>query len=180
MTIISIEQLAESEIADNNDEKFIIDCGVDIYALAGNDNSLALDSVIKAIALAGELENKYREQDPARHSKASPHKSLAVLIRAGKYTSDSQQIWPGYQMAMNNVFMALETLVAEAERAAIWLLIENPAEKLLISPLELRDLVDELRNPWLAIYFNPDNVPESLDKSDFKTTLGSRGFSVNS
>ena len=173
--IYSYQQLQETLRAGLDTKIDIIDCGVSIYSLTTRDCSVAIAQIGEVLAAAGALDRQYRQADETRHSKTTPHKAVAVLIN-GKLPTEAEQTIPGYQTAMNNIFMAMEKLIPQADLAAVWLLIENPEGKILLSPLEMRDLIDDLNSPWLAVYFNPDHVNNSLNAEDFRQTLGSRVY----
>ncbi len=175
MTISNIEDLNKAIKGEYSAKINITDCGISLYRLASMQDKTLIDSISKTIHQAGLLEQIYRQSDPVRHTKAAPHLATAVLIRADQKHLDGLN-FPGYQQAVNNLYMALEILCKEASQAQAWLLIENPAVKFLISPIELRDLVDELNEPWLKIFFNPENVNPVLDPDDFCTILGQRVY----
>lgn len=175
MNIYNQKQLELALKGEFSDEINITDCGISSYQLAYiQDNSLTT-SISQIITQAGQLDKIYRKNNPTRHTKANPHLATAVLIRADQNTVNNLK-FPGYQQAMNNLYMALEILCRDANRAEIWLLIENPADKFLLSPLELRDMVDELNTPWLKIFLNHNNINPSLDATDFQIILGCRVF----
>ena len=171
----NLENALSSDIKEKID---IIDCGISIYELAIKDATAALEDILGTISAAGELDRKYRQNDPARHTKAAPHKAVAVLINADASGSDLDS-FPPYQQAMNNLFSNLRTIVQSINSENIWLLIENPAEKLLVSPLEIRDLVDKLQSPWLGVYFNSDNINNTIAVDDYINILGSRIYKSN-
>ncbi|MCH7924249.1 MAG: hypothetical protein IIC51_01810 [Planctomycetes bacterium] len=50
----------------------------------------------------------------------------------------------GYEVAFNRVFVSVESLVRKAEKLCVELHIENPGGGLLLSPLELREFLDEM------------------------------------
>ena len=147
-----------------------VDCQVSIFELANHDSLEAVERVISTIERAAELEKKYCIADPDRKSKQNPHKAISVLIRSINPPDD----FPGYEKAMNNLFFSLEILCRAAEKQGIWLLVENVSKKLLISPLELRDLIDSLSCPWLGVYFNDNNLNNGFDVSDYIGILGKR------
>ncbi|MBN2063517.1 MAG: hypothetical protein JW745_01855 [Sedimentisphaerales bacterium] len=173
MTITNTEDLEMALLGKYSGEIYITDCGISLYQIACMQNGSQIESVSQTLQQAGQLELIYRRLDPVRHTKAAPHLATAVLIRADQNQLNGLD-FPGYQQAVNNLYMALEILCKQAGQAQVWLLIENPAIKFLISPVELRDLIDELNEPWLKIFFNPENVNPALDTDDFRTILGQR------
>lgn len=87
----------------------------------------------------------------------------------------------------------LETLVAEAERRGVKIGIENVWNKFLLSPLEMKQYVDDFASPWIGVYFDVGNIllygfPEQwirilgnriakVHVKDFRTAVGNgKGF----
>ena len=89
-----------------------------------------------------------------------------VIINAGDNSPDRQSI-TSYESAFNNLFTSLEALAQQAGELSMTLALENPAEALLLSPLELRDLIDEVNNPYFGLCFNPAHIPKSTDPFDW-------------
>jgi len=85
--------------------------------------------------------------------------------------------WP-YEQSFNNVFTALAQLTERAEELGVYLAFENPAAALLLSPLELRDLIDELNSPFLGSCYNPAHTAHLGDPTDWLRILANRVFVV--
>ncbi len=67
-------------------------------------------------------------------------------------------LWGGigdYEAAFYRLFKALSTLAPIAESLSVKLLLETPGRGILLSPIELRNLIDEINNPCLALALNP-------------------------
>jgi len=81
-----------------------------------------------------------------------------VVIGANSVSIAGQ--WPlqSYQRSYNLVFKSLEILTRTADELKVYLALENPADQLLLSPLELRDLLNELNNPYVGLAFNPSHA----------------------
>ncbi len=178
MIIYTREQLQDQIDNPGNEQIEIIDCGVSIYTLASDNSEEALQKIAETLAQASVLETRYRAVDEKRHTKAAPHRSIAILVRGDLEYPELAEALPGYEKSLNNLFMALEKLKEELNKYSLWLILENPAGKILISPIELRELIDELNSPWLGVYFNPAHVAPTLSKDDFGSILGKRVFAT--
>lgn len=154
----------------------IIDCEISIYELA-YDNQAAIQKLRKIIHMAGQLDRKYQESDKLRHTKESPHKAVAILINASEANTNFAS-FPKYELAMNSLYLNLRKLTDYVNPAKVWLIIENPSQKLLISPMEIRHLIDRLNSPWLGIYLNAGNIKNSLSESDYIDILAGRLFNT--
>ena len=170
MEIKKLKDIQTALDQDLPEEIAFVDSDINLYDLAGPSRNEPLQQAIEAIKLTANLEKKYCQSTPARSTKQNPHKAISLIIRAANLPED----FPGYETAMNNLFFSLETLCRQAAQNSIWLLIENPPEKLLISPLELRDLIDSLSSPWIRILFNENNINHRIDISDYRNILGQR------
>ena len=146
-----------------------VDSGVTLFELAENDHEKSCGQVLEAIKIAGKLEQKYCEADPERKTKLNPHKAMAVVVRA----ADESGVLASYEEAMNNLFYSLEILCRSADNAGVWLLIENPKAGLMLSPLEMRDIIDNMSCPWVGVYFNKKNVA-GVKVEDYQRILGKR------
>jgi sugar phosphate isomerase/epimerase len=60
-----------------------------------------------------------------------------------------------YEDAFNLAFFAISRLSAESAAHGLTLALENPAAGLFLSPLELRDFIDQINSPFLGVCFNP-------------------------
>ena len=83
-----------------------------------------------------------------------------------------------YEQTFNLVFESLKTLAARAEEHFVYLAIENPGSGLLLSPLELRELIDEINNPYMGICLNPHYAERLGDPLDWLNILDRRIIAV--
>lgn len=63
-----------------------------------------------------------------------------------------------YDLAIERAKECIAQLVEEAEKQGVILAIENVWNKMLLSPLEMRDFVDSFGSEWVGAYFDVGNV----------------------
>ena len=80
----------------------------------------------------------------------------------------------GYEAAFNRVFVSVESLVRKAEKLCVELHIENPGGGLLLSPLELREFLDEINSPYIGLCFNPAYASHFTDPLDWFSIMDRR------
>ncbi|MCH9021290.1 MAG: TIM barrel protein [Planctomycetes bacterium] len=80
----------------------------------------------------------------------------------------------GYEVAFNRVFVSVESLVRKAEKLCVELHIENPGGGLLLSPLELREFLDEINSPYIGLCFNPAYASHFTDPLDWFSIMDRR------
>lgn len=68
----------------------------------------------------------------------------------------------------------LRSLIPEAEKQGVPILVENVWNNFLLSPLEFARYVDELDSPWVMSYFDVGNVVAFGWPEDWIRTLGPR------
>jgi L-ribulose-5-phosphate 3-epimerase len=108
--------------------------------------------------------------DPAPRIRAMDL-TLASLDRAAWVGADVLTIvpaWVGmwneprirvsYVDALNRTFDALSTLSAEAEVRGVCLAIENAWNRFLLSPIEMRDLIDQVNSPMVGVCLDVGSV----------------------
>jgi hexulose-6-phosphate isomerase len=83
-----------------------------------------------------------------------------------------------YENAFNCLFRHLEILASEAQKQKVNLALENPSRDLLLSPLELRDLIDQINSAHLGICFNPHYAAQLGKPLDWAHILNHRIFAV--
>ncbi len=76
-----------------------------------------------------------------------------LLTVPGVVTADIQ-----YDVAMENAIKSIDDLLPVAERCRVALGIENVWNKFLLSPLEMRDFVDQFQSPYVGAFFDIGNV----------------------
>ena len=93
-----------------------------------------------------------------------------------------------YEEAYKRAVMAARELAAYAEKAGVVIGMENVWNKFLMTPIEMKNFIDEVGSPWVQSYFDVGNVlltsyPEHWVKilgkriskvhfKDFKTSIG--------
>lgn len=80
----------------------------------------------------------------------------ALLVVPGVVGTDADAT--PYDAAYDNALLSLQELAPIAETAQVTLGIENVWNKFLLSPLEMRDLVDKIGSKRIGCYFDVGNV----------------------
>jgi len=81
-----------------------------------------------------------------------------------------------YEYLFNHLFFSLKSLAAHAEKKSLPLALETPGSGLLLSPLELRELIDQVNNPYMGVCLNPFYLEKNGRPLDWFTILGKRIF----
>jgi len=152
--------------------KAITSSRFDIYSLSSANKQLcaeAIECFTSFLCLAG----KGKGNDINQNSEKSEKPAIAICAHKQQKTTETKTTF-SYERAFNSLFDALERLSEIAERESVMLAMENPGGGLLLSPLELRELIDEINSPYLGICFNPDNVGQSGDPTDWLRILDKR------
>ena len=79
-----------------------------------------------------------------------------------------------YDVAYDRCKAALLELAPVAESFGVELCIENVWNKFLLSPLEMRDLIDSINSPFVGSYFDVGNVVYSGYPEHWISILGNR------
>jgi hexulose-6-phosphate isomerase len=118
--------------------------GVEITSICGG-GSLIADDPAEVAAAKGQI-RKMLEAGEALGANT-------VLTTGG---------WAGasvpYDVAYDRMLSALQDLKQDAERHRVNLALENVWNKLFLSPLEVRDLIDKVGSPYVGSYFDTGNV----------------------
>lgn len=77
----------------------------------------------------------------------------AILVVPGLVAPDVP-----YDVAYDRARAALQQLAPEAERRKVAIAIENVWNRFLLSPLEMRDLVDQIGSAYIGVYFDAGNI----------------------
>jgi L-ribulose-5-phosphate 3-epimerase len=120
------------------------------------------------------------DDDPAvvARSKAQVRKMLeaaealgidTILVTGGGTTEKV-----GYDAAHDRLLRALQELRPDAERHRVNIALENVWNKLLISPLEMREFLDQVGSPFVGCYFDTGNVALYGFPEQWIRILGSR------
>jgi sugar phosphate isomerase/epimerase len=83
-----------------------------------------------------------------------------------------------YEDAFDNAFFSIGELSNAAVKFGTTVAVENPARGVLLSPLELRDFVDQINSPSLGVCFNPANASALGDPIDWYDLLDRRVAAV--
>jgi len=97
---------------------------------------------------------------------------LCIPAVVGAWNAKRLQV--PYEDAMARSCEALTTLAPEAEARGVVIAIENVWNKFLLSPLEMRDLINRVNSPWVGVYFDVGNVVAFGYPEDWIRTLGHR------
>ena len=79
-----------------------------------------------------------------------------------------------YDLAYDRLRSSLQTLGAAAEELAVTILIENIWNMFLLSPLEMRRLIDEVASPHVGVLFDTGNVVQFGFPEQWIRILGPR------
>lgn len=79
-----------------------------------------------------------------------------------------------YDIAYDRCLEALGELAPEAEAAGVHIGIENVWNRFLLSPIEMRRLIDEVGSDHVGAYFDVGNIIYVGDPEDWIEILGSR------
>lgn len=63
-----------------------------------------------------------------------------------------------YDVALENALAAIQDLVPVAEKHKVCIAIENVWNKFLLSPVEMRDFIDQFESPCVGAYFDIGNI----------------------
>jgi len=83
---------------------------------------------------------------------------MMVLISAHEMHPWDQVTINNYETAFNSLFQNMTDLADTAKELSVPLAIENPTAGLLLSPLELRDFIDQINNPYVGVCLNPTHT----------------------
>jgi len=97
---------------------------------------------------------------------------LVVPAVVGRWNSAAPQV--AYADALARTLDALHQLAGEAEDRGVHIAIENVWNRFLLSPVEMRDLIDRVNSPWVGVYLDVGNVMAFGYPADWIDTLGKR------
>ncbi len=141
--------------------------------------------------LREEAENLIR--DMLRMSSLLGADTILVVPGAVHILWETQSEIIPYEVAYKRAYQSIEKLVSEAERYKVNIGIENVWNKLFLSPMEMKEFIDDIGSPYLGVYFDVGNVltigfPEQwirilgkrikkVHLKDFRTAVGNlEGF----
>jgi hexulose-6-phosphate isomerase len=79
-----------------------------------------------------------------------------------------------YDVAYENMRAAIPLAIAAAEEARVIIGIENVWNKVLLSPLEMRDFIDSFGTKWVGAYLDVGNMIVTGYAEDWVRVLGER------
>ena len=112
------------------------------------------------------------------HRASSDNSDTMVLISAHDVHSPDRVAVNDYENAFNSLFLSLTELADTAEKLSAPLAIENPAAGLLLSPLELRDFIDEINSPYVGVCLNPTHAARFGNPLDWLHILDPRVLAI--
>ena len=136
-------------------KQYAKDVGIELYSVASGlywqKNYTANSEAVRREAI--EITKKQLEV-------ASWLGCQSILVVPGSVGVDFE---PGsevveYDVAYDRCLAALKELAPVAEKFKVELCIENVWNKFLLSPLEMRDLLDKVNSPYVCSYFDVGNV----------------------
>lgn len=92
-----------------------------------------------------------------------------ILVVPGSVTDDVP-----YDVAYDRALSAIKEVAEEAEKALVYIGIENVWNKFLLSPLEMARFIDEIGSPFVGAYFDVGNVLISGYPDQWIRILGNR------
>jgi L-ribulose-5-phosphate 3-epimerase len=134
---------------------------------AAQEIGIALPSVASSLYWT----YSFTSDDPAERKKA--HDAALTELRFAKALgADTVLVVPGsvgvefvpdrpivpYDTAYDRALDEMKKLAPAAEEARVAIGVENVWNKLLLSPLELRDFLDKIGSPYVGSYFDVGNV----------------------
>jgi L-ribulose-5-phosphate 3-epimerase len=96
-----------------------------------------------------------------------------LLLVPGRVGSGAKFL-VGYETTWRRISAELKKAVPLAEEAGVTMTIENVSNRFLVSPLEMRDFVDQFRSPRVQVFFDIGNVLGFGYPQDWILTLGPR------
>jgi L-ribulose-5-phosphate 3-epimerase len=97
---------------------------------------------------------------------------LVVPAVVGTWNEPAPQV--GYADALVRSFEMLGQLREDAEDRGVHIAIENVPSRFLLSPVEMRDLIDRVNSPWVGAYFDVGNAVAFGYPQDWISVLGRR------
>jgi len=92
--------------------------------------------------------------------------AVARLLQIAKWLGvDTLLTVPGgvtpeisYDAALENALETIQDLAPVAERLGVCIAVENVWNKFLLSPVEMRDFIDQFQSPQVGAYFDTGNI----------------------
>ena len=84
-----------------------------------------------------------------------------------------------YDVAYERAFNGIKELSAYAEEKKVAIALENVGNKLLLSPLELRDFIDKIGSDYVGAYFDVGNILRTGYPDQWISILGKRNKKIH-
>ena len=131
-----------------------------LLAKQSEDIGIAISSVSTSLAWGAPVTS---------NDKAKKEKGIATIKKeleaAAILGADTILVIPGvvdeevsYDVAYDRALEMMSVMAKEAEKMQINIGLENVWNKFLLSPLEMRGLIDEINSPYVGSYFDAGNV----------------------
>jgi L-ribulose-5-phosphate 3-epimerase len=104
---------------------------------------------------------------------------LIVVPGVVAHFSQPQRLLCTYEDALARAFDALRELSIEAEARGVIIAIENARNQFLLSPVEMRDLIDRMNSGWIGACLDIGNALRFGVPQDWIQTLGRRIVGVH-
>ena len=137
--------------------------GCDLFSLAAPDGPTRRDALARLTELL---------------RLARPAATTRLVIISPVAPRQNAAPCQSYESALQQLFYALRELADHAEDLATPLAIENPPARLLLSPLELRDLIDAVNSPCVGVCLNAAHARRLGDPADWLEILDRRVFAL--
>ncbi|MBC7328243.1 TIM barrel protein [bacterium] len=118
--------------------------------------------------------------DPAIREKAIEYTKMRLRINSW-LGAEVLLLVPGavspdepYDVAIERSKEGIKCLIGEAEKQKVIIGVENVWNKMLLSPLEMRDFVDSFQSEWVGAYFDVGNVLNYSFPEQWIRILGQR------
>jgi hexulose-6-phosphate isomerase len=105
---------------------------------------------------------------------AAGHLDCGALLLVPARIGSGPRFEVGYEETWERCTAEMKKLLPDAERAKVLLTPENVWNKFLVSPLEMRQFLDQFRSPWVQAHFDIGNVMQFGYPEDWILTLGPR------
>jgi hexulose-6-phosphate isomerase len=100
--------------------------------------------------------------------------TLLVVPAVVGHFARPRELVCSYADALKRAEEALQSLALEAESRGVVIAIENVWNQFLVSPVEMREFIDQINSPWVGVYFDVGNVLRYGFPQDWIDTLGHR------
>jgi L-ribulose-5-phosphate 3-epimerase len=141
---------------------------------------------IPSLATGLHWDNAFTDPDPDIRQKAHDL-TAACLERAAWLGAKTLLVVPGvvqhfqeqhlrthYEDALRLAYVGIHNLLGEAERWGVIIALENVWNAFLVSPVDMREMIDRINSPWVGCYLDVGNILRYGLPEDWIQTLGQR------